>query len=90
MASQPGEVVKNLPASGGDKRDTGGKHGNPFHYSCSENPMDRGAWWATGHRVTQSWTQLKQLSTAHEEYNQRGQECRQEIHQETCYSKKTQ
>ena len=28
-----------------------------------ENPMDRGAWWATVHRVTQSWTQLKGLST---------------------------
>ena len=28
-----------------------------------ENPMDRGAWWATVHRVTQSWTQLKRLST---------------------------
>ena len=27
-----------------------------------ENPMDRGAWWATAHRVAKSWTQLKQLS----------------------------
>ena len=31
-------------------------------YSCLENPMDRGAWRATVHRVMQSWTRLKQLS----------------------------
>ena len=38
-------------------------HGNPLQYSCLENPMDRGPWWATVHRVTKSGTQLKQLST---------------------------
>ena len=27
----------------------------PFHYSCLENPMDRGAWWATVHGVAESW-----------------------------------
>ena len=32
-------------------------------YSCLENPMDRGAWRATVHKVTQSWTRLKWLST---------------------------
>ena len=37
----------------------GGVHGNPLQYSCLENPMDRGAWWATVHRVTQSQTRLK-------------------------------
>ena len=37
-------------------------NGNPFQYSCLENPVDGGAWWATVQRVTQSWTQLKQLS----------------------------
>ena len=31
---------------------------NPPQYSCLENPMDRGAWWATVHGVTKSWTQL--------------------------------
>ena len=41
----------------------GGGHGNPLQYSCLENPMDRGAWWATVHRVTKSWTWLKLLST---------------------------
>ena len=35
----------------------------PHQYSCLENPMDRGAWQATVHRVTKSWTRLKQLST---------------------------
>ena len=41
----------------------GGRHGNPFQYSCLEKPVDRGAWRATVHRVTQGRTQLKQLST---------------------------
>ena len=36
--------------------------GYPFQYSCLENPMDRGAWQATVHRVTKSWTWLKQPS----------------------------
>ena len=39
----------------------GGRHDNPLHYSCLENPMDRGAWWATIHRVTKSQRQLKWL-----------------------------
>ena len=33
-------------------------NGNPLQYSCLENPMDRGAWWATVHGVTKSWKQL--------------------------------
>ena len=40
----------------------GGGHGNPLQYSYLENPLDRGAWQATVHRV-QSRTQLKRLST---------------------------
>ena len=39
-------------------RSPGGGHGNPFQYSCLENLMDRGAWWATDHGVEKSWTQL--------------------------------
>ena len=35
---------------------------NPLQYSCLENPRDGEAWWAAIYRVTQSWTQLKQLS----------------------------
>ena len=66
-------VVKNLPVNAGDIKDLGsvsglgrspgGGHGNPLQYSCLENPMDRGAWRATVHRVAKSWTQLKRLST---------------------------
>ena len=54
-------VVKNLSANAGDIGDPGsipgsggspgGGHGNPLQYSCLKNPMDRGAWWATVHRV---------------------------------------
>ena len=36
----------------------GGGNGNPLQYSCLENPMDRGAWWATVHGFAKSWTQL--------------------------------
>ena len=71
-ASQVALVVKNLPANAGDIRDRGsvpgsgraprGEHGNPLQYSCLENPMDRGVWWATIHRVSKSWTRLKWLS----------------------------
>ena len=39
-------------------RSFGGGHDNPLQYSCLENSMDRGAWWATVHRVTKNWTQL--------------------------------
>ena len=65
-------MVKNSPANAGDirvvgsipgsGRSPGGSHGNPLQYSCLENPMDRGAWQATVHRVTKNQTQLKQLS----------------------------
>ena len=37
-------------------------NGNPLQYSCLENPVDGGAWWAAVHRVARSWTWLKQLS----------------------------
>ena len=37
---------------------TGEGHDNPLQYSCLENPMDRGAWWATVHGVTKRWTGL--------------------------------
>ena len=37
-------------------------NGNPLRYSCLENPVDRGAWWAAVHGVAQSWTRLKQPS----------------------------
>ena len=60
-ASQVALVVKNPPANAGDMglipgsgRSPGEGHGNPLQYSCLENPMDRGAWWATVRGVTKS------------------------------------
>ena len=44
-------------------RSLGEEHGNPLRYSCLENPMDRGIWWATVHGVSKSRTPLKRLST---------------------------
>ena len=41
----------------------GGGHGNPFQYFCLEDPMDKGAWWATIHRVAKSWTCLSTWHT---------------------------
>ena len=49
-----------IPGSG---RSPGEGNGNQLQHSCLKNPMDRGAWQATVHRVTNSQTQLKQLST---------------------------
>ena len=37
-------------------RTPGEGHGNQLQYFCLENPVDRGAWWVTVHRVAQSWT----------------------------------
>ena len=43
-------------------RSPGEGQGNPLQYSCLDNPMDRGAWWATVYKVSKSWTRRKQLS----------------------------
>ena len=57
-------MIKNLPASVGGERDAGsipkseippgGGHGNPFQYSCLENPMDRRVWRVTVQRIAKS------------------------------------
>ena len=68
-------VVKNPPANAGDtgyigsipglESSLGEENGNPLQYTCLENPMDRGAWWATVHGFAQNRTQLSNLhSTA--------------------------
>ena len=55
-------MAKNSAANAGDGsipesgRSPGGGNGNPLQYSCLENPMDRGAWWAKVHRVAKSQT----------------------------------
>ena len=61
-------VVKNLPAKTRDAGDLGSTpgsgrspgegNGSPLQYSCLENPVNRGAWWATVHRISKSWTRL--------------------------------
>ena len=66
-------VVTKPPANAGDVKDVGsipgsgrfpgGEHGNPLQYSCMENLINRGAWWATIHRVAKSQTPRKGLST---------------------------
>ena len=66
-------MVKNPPANPGVARDVdsvpesgrspGGGNGNPLQYSYKNNPTDRGAWWATVHRVAESQAGLRQLST---------------------------
>ena len=66
MASQVALVVKNLPGNAGDVRDAGlisgsGRspgegNGNPFQYSCLENPTGRGAWQAAVQGTAKSWT----------------------------------
>ena len=60
MVSPADLVIKNLPASAGDVgsvpglgRAPGRGHSNPLQYSYLENPMDRGAWWATVHGVSE-------------------------------------
>ena len=70
----PGGVSgKESTSNAGDVRDMGlipglgrsptGGHRNLLQYSYLENPMERGAWWATVHGVANSWTQMKWLST---------------------------
>ena len=65
VLSQVALAVENLPANAGDRdagsipgsgRCPGGGHGNPLQYSCLENPVDRGAWRATVHRIPKSRT----------------------------------
>ena len=65
-----GSAVKNPPAGDmgwipGWGRSPGGGHDNPLHYSCLENPMDRGAWRVTVHGVAKSQTWLKLDLVAH-------------------------
>ena len=56
-------MVKNLPANARDAgsvpgvgRSSGERNGNPLQYSCLENSMDRGAWWAIGHGMADRQT----------------------------------
>ena len=57
-AGDPGSI----PGSG---RSPGGGNGNPLQYSFLENPMDRGAWWATVHKIAKSQTILSANTHKH-------------------------
>ena len=68
-ASMVAQRLKRLPAMHEtwapslDWEDSPGEgNGNPFHYSCLENPMDRGAWWATVHGIAKSRTRLSDFT----------------------------
>ena len=73
---------KESARSAGDAGDTGsipgsgrcprGEHGNSLQYSCLENPMDRGTWWAAVQGVTKSPTRLKTLRTHRESESHTG------------------
>ena len=62
MASSVAQMVKNLPGKDGKdlgsipglERSPGGSNGTPLQYSCLENPMDGGAWWAAVNGVTKT------------------------------------
>ena len=66
LLCQGGAMVMSLPANAGDAKDVslipgsiaGGGNGSPVQYSCLENSMDSGAWWATVHGATKSLTLL--------------------------------
>ena len=64
-----GSEVKASACNAGDPglipglgRSPGEGNGNPLQYSCLENPTDGGAWWATVHGVTKSWTRLSNFT----------------------------
>ena len=59
MSSSNAGDLSLIPGSG---RSPGEGNGNPFQYSCLENPMDRGALWAIVHGVTKSGTRLSDLT----------------------------
>ena len=72
LNSQVVLVIKNLPANVGDARDSGSipglgrspgvENGDRLQYSCLENSMDKGAWWAIVHRAAKSQTLLSDLT----------------------------
>ena len=86
QASQVMPVVNNPPANAGDARDKGSVpglgrspgrgHGNPLQDSCLENPVDRGAWWATVHRVAEELDMTQQLN----DNNQLGNKTIKQLH----------
>ena len=50
------QETQEMPVQSLGQEDPWRRKWQPIQYSCLENPMDRGAWWATGHEVAKSWT----------------------------------
>ena len=74
LSSLVAQTVKRLAYNVGDLgsipglgRSSGEGNGNPLQYSCLENPMDGGAWWATVHGVGKSRTRLNDFTLSSEE-----------------------
>ena len=61
-SKKPTGDARSIPGSG---RPPGGRHSNPLQYSCLENPIDRGVWWATVHRVAKSQDDWSNLAYTH-------------------------
>ena len=59
MSARNAGDLGSIPGSG---RSPGEGNGNLLQYSCLENPMDGGDWWATVHGVTKSWTRLSDFT----------------------------
>ena len=58
-------IIGDTSSISGSGRSPGGGNGNPLQYSCLENPMDRGAWWAIDHGVTEGWTWPRDWTCMH-------------------------
>ena len=58
-------TLDSIPGLG---RSPGGKNGSPLQYSCLENSMDRGDWWATGHWAAKSQTRLNDFTFTFSDY----------------------
>ena len=61
-------IAGDLGLNPGSGRSPGEGNGNPLQYSCLENPMDGGAWWAIVHRVAKSRTQLSDFTFTYMAY----------------------
>ena len=59
--------VGDLGSIPGLGRSPGEGNGNPLQYSCLDNPMDGGAWWATVHGIAKSWTRLSDFTQTYQD-----------------------
>ena len=62
VTENPTANMRDTGSISGLERASGEGNGNQLQYSCLENPMDRGAWWATVHEVAKSRTRLRDFT----------------------------